>query len=88
MEKAKFLFKARERKFNEDFTFYFWEYRGYKYTTYINHNKGNEPLQWQHKSEQDRIDGIIEQKEKQAKEQEKQTDYSDVWNDLDLLWEE
>lgn len=60
MEKAKFLSKYRYRKYNENITEITYEYRGHKYTVDINHNKGNEPLAWQHRNAQGRIDTIIE----------------------------
>lgn len=60
MEKAKFLSKYRYRKYNENITEITYEYRGHKYTVDINHNKRNEPLAWQHRNAQGRIDTIIE----------------------------
>ncbi len=79
--RAKFIDKTRERRFNEDFTIYFWEYRGMTYTTYVNHNKGNEPLAWQHKSEQSRIDAILDNKTAQSA-----GTCEDTWKALDLLF--
>ena len=39
-------------------------YRGHEYTVCENRAKGNAPLSWQHRSEQDRIDRLIEQEER------------------------
>lgn len=81
--KATFKEKIRERRFNEDITTYFWEYRGREYTTYVNHNKGNEPLSWQHKNEQGRIDTMLELDNKTTASAET---CEDTWKVLDLLF--
>ena len=60
MEKARFVSKYSYRRYNEYITEIEYEYRGHKYTVYINHNKGNEPLSWQHRNAQGRIDSLIE----------------------------
>lgn len=54
--KAKFIGKYRDR----DFVYMEYEYRGHTYEVYENRAKGNEPLTWQHRSEQARIDRMIE----------------------------
>ena len=79
--------------YNRHMIYLEYEYRGYTYTVYENTAKGNEPLSWQHRAEQARIDNIIK-----AKEQEKNTtkeeiekaqkDLEDAINDLFMFWEE
>lgn len=59
--KAKFIAKYYGRGYEKDYVFLEYEYRGHTYTVYENKAKGNEPLSWQHKSEQARIDEIIRQ---------------------------
>ncbi len=66
--KAKFIQKYYGTGFEKDFVFLEYEYRGYTYTVYQNYAKGNEPLSWQHKNEQDRIDKIINMETKQVKQ--------------------
>lgn len=41
---------------DRDNIFLLYEYRGVKYEVHENRAKGNEPLSWQHRSEQDQID--------------------------------
>ena len=70
-----------------------YEYRGYTYTIYENTAKGNEPLSWQHKAEQTRIDNIIKAKEQEKnitkEEIEKaQKKLENAINDLFMFWEE
>ena len=47
--------------------FLVYRYRGHEYTVYENRAKGNEPLSWQHKSEQARIDRLVEDWESKPK---------------------
>lgn len=63
MKKAKFIAKYYGRGYEKDMVFLEYEYRGHVYTVYENRAMGNEPLAWQHASEQARIDEIIRQKE-------------------------
>ena len=58
--KAKFIRKYYGTGFDRDFVYLVYEYRGHEYTVYENRAKGNEPLSWQHKTEQAQIDAIIE----------------------------
>lgn len=58
--KAKFVAKYYGRGYEKDYVFLEYEYRGHTYTVYENRARGNEPLSWQHKSEQARIDKLIE----------------------------
>lgn len=58
--KAKFIRKYYGRGYDRDFVYLVYEYRGHEYTVYENLAKGNEPLAWQHRNEQARIDRLIE----------------------------
>lgn len=60
MKKAKFIRKYYGRGYDRDFVYMDYEYRGHEYTVYENRAKGNEPLAWQHKGEQLRIDRLVE----------------------------
>ena len=68
MEKARLVSKYSYRLYNEYITEIEYAYKGHKYTVDINHNKGNEPLAWQHKNAQGRIDAIVEIEEKGKKQ--------------------
>jgi len=72
MAKAKFIGKWLSRDFGNEYVNLEYEYRGHTYVVYENRTKGNEPLAWQHRNEQARIDDEIEleEKYKQADEQE------------------
>ncbi len=59
-KKAKFVAIYYGRGYEKDYVFLEYEYRGHTYTVYENRARGNEPLSWQHKSEQARIDKLIE----------------------------
>ena len=65
-----------------------YEYRGYIYTVYENTAKGNEPLSWQHKAEQARIDKIIkeEEKQKQYTKEEIEKAQKELENAINLLF--
>lgn len=56
--KAEFTGKYRT-KFS-DCVYLVYKYRNMYYTICENNTKGNEPLAWQHKAEQDRIDRILD----------------------------
>ena len=58
--KAKFIGKRYVTGYERDYIFLEYEYRGRRYEVYENRAKGNEPLSWQHKSEQLRIDKILD----------------------------
>lgn len=58
--KAKFIGKYYGTGFDRDYVYLEYEYRGRKYEVYENRAKGNEPLSWQHKNAQARIDREIE----------------------------
>ena len=58
-EKAEYIGRYESNEYREYIVYLEYKYRGYKYTVYENRNKGNEPLSWQHKNEQGRIDRLI-----------------------------
>lgn len=66
MAKAKYIGKYHGTGYDRNNIYLEYEYRGMTYTVMENKAKGNEPLSWQHKSEQALIDKILdtpEQKE-------------------------
>ena len=65
IQKAKFLNRYEYRNFNDDIVELEYEYRGHKYTVEENRSKGNEPLSWQHRNAQARIDSMIEMEERE-----------------------
>ena len=67
MKKAKFLRKYYGRGYDRDFVYLVYEYRGHEYTVSENMAKGNEPLAWQHRQEQDLIDRLIEEQSRPKK---------------------
>ena len=75
MKKAKFLRKYYGRGYDRDFVYLVYEYRGHEYTVYENRAKGNEPLAWQHRQEQDLIDRLIEEQSRPKKPYR----YEDSW---------
>jgi hypothetical protein len=68
--KAKFIGKYYGTGFDRDYVYLEYEYRGRKYEVYENRAKGNEPLSWQHKNAQARIDDEIETEEKRSQNKE------------------
>ena len=90
--KARYIGKYNGTGYNCHMIYLEYEYRGYTYTVYENTAKGNEPLSWQHRSEQARIDNIIKAKEQEknltAEEIEKaQKELENAINDLFMFWE-
>lgn len=91
--KAKYIGKFYGTGYNRHMIFLEYEYKGHTYTVYENTAKGNEPLIWQHKAEQAKIDSLIK-----AKEQEKQYTKKEIEeaqkglekaiDDLFMFWEE
>ena len=71
MAKAKYIGRYSD-KYDRDSVTLEYKYRNETYAVYVNNTKGNEPLSWQHKNAQARIDHEIELKEKykQADKQE------------------
>lgn len=64
--KAKFISKSYGTGFNKDYIYLEYEYKGRRYEVYEHRTKGNEPLSWQHKNAQSRIDKMIELEHKTA----------------------
>lgn len=60
--KAKYIGKYYGHGYDSHMVYLEYEYRGIKYTVYENRAKGNEPLSWQHSSEQARIDRMLDTK--------------------------
>ena len=58
--KAKFIGKYYGTGYDRDDVYLEYEYRGMTYVVAENRTKGNELLAWQHKSEQARIDKILD----------------------------
>ena len=75
MKKAKFLRKYYGKGYDREFVYMIYEYRGHEYTVYENMAKGNEPLAWQHRQEQDLIDRLIEEQSRPKKPYR----YEDSW---------
>ena len=74
--KAKFIRKYYGTGFDRNMVYMDYEYRGHEYTVFENRAKGSEPLAWQHRNEQNRIDTILDAP--------KQTGGSPA--DLDEIW--
>lgn len=72
--KAKFISRYPHRECKDFIIDLEYEYRGHRYTVQENLSRGNEPLSWQHKSEQDRIDSIIEMENRPKQENEASVD--------------
>lgn len=60
MKKAKFIGKWYGTGYERNTVYLEYEYRGMRYNITENMAKGNEPLSWQHKAEQARIDTILD----------------------------
>lgn len=91
--KARYIGKYNGTGYNRHMVYLEYEYRGYTYTVYENTAKGNEPLNWQHRAEQARIDSIIKAKEqeKNITKEEIEKAQKELENAIDLLfmtWEE
>lgn len=61
--KAKYIGRCAD-KYDRDSVELEYEYRGETYWIHIHNTKGNEPLAWQHRNEQTRIDKELELREK------------------------
>lgn len=57
---AKFIARHYDRSFERCLVYLEYEYRGMRYEVMEDMRKGNEPLAWQHKTEQARIDKILD----------------------------
>lgn len=79
MKKAKFIGKYYGASpFERDVIELEYEYRGMRYSVYENRKKGNEPLAWQHRSEQDRIDRLLDTPDMECKP----FDLDEIWKML------
>ena len=83
MKKATYIGKYYGTGYDRAFVYLEYEYRGRKYEVYENRAKGNEPLAWQHKAAQDRIDREIEIEEKRKAQD---ADMPTVSEDLDKIF--
>lgn len=66
MVKAKYIGRYSD-KYDRDSITLEYEYRNETYAVHVHNTKGNEPLSWQHKNAQARIDHEIELEEKRKK---------------------
>ena len=78
MKKAKFVRKYYGQGYDAHMVYLDYEYRGHEYTVCENRAKGNAPLSWQHRSEQARIDQLIEQEERDKNEKQEPCRYEDT----------
>lgn len=78
MKKAKFIRKYYGTGYDRHMVYMDYEYRGREYTVYENRAKGNEPLSWQHRSNQNYIDNLIEIKSR-PKADTKPIDLDEIW---------
>lgn len=62
--KAKYIGRCAD-KYDRDSVELEYEYKGETYWIHIHNTKGNEPLAWQHRNEQARIDKELELREKE-----------------------
>ena len=77
--KAKFIGKYTDTSFGQFIIHLEYEYRGHRYTVYENRRTGNEPLSWQHRSQQDYIDRLIEIESKPSNWVGKPIDLDEIW---------
>ena len=82
--KAKYIGKSYERQFGRCITYLEYEYRGMRYEVIEDRGKGNEPLSWQHKSEQARIDRILDTRQTGSKGTAKGIDLDEVFALLEM----
>ena len=87
MNKAKFIGKHFGSGYERNMVFLEYEYKGMRYTVYENMSKGNEPLSWQHRTEQAKIDSIIEMKKREVADS-KGFDMDEIWKMLGFDEEE
>ena len=79
MSKAKYIGRCAD-KYDRDSVELEYEYRGETYWVHIHNTKGNEPLAWQHRSEQARIDKALDLREK-IKENHEPIETDEDWLD-------
>ena len=83
-ERAQFVSKWTDYKYNRRDTYLTYKYRGYEYTICDRHN-GSRELASEHDFEQNRIDFIIEQKQSpRAEHNDAFTDFCEIYE----AWEE
>jgi hypothetical protein len=78
--KAQYIGKRYGSGYDRDMVYLEYEYRGHRYEVYENRAKGNEPLSWQHRNEQARIDSIIKAESNQRDAQP--IDFDEIWQML------
>lgn len=80
MRKATFVRKYYGSRYthDEEYVYLDYSYRGHEYTVIENRAKGNAPLSWQHRSEQARIDQLIEQEERDKNAKPEPCRYEDT----------
>ena len=74
--RATFIGKYYGTGFDRNNVYLEYEYRGMTYTVMENRAKGNEPLSWQHISEQSRIDQILDMPQTTKSEP---IDFDEIW---------
>ena len=80
--KARFIDKWYGTGYDRDMVYLEYEYRGEKYIVMENRAKGNEPLAWQHKNEQARIDTLLSLDDKNATKKCNPIDFNEIYNML------
>lgn len=80
--KAKFIEKYFD---NEHHPILIYEYKGFKYEVIDYGWKGGEPLNWQHRNEQTRIDAEIERMEN--RENSPKIEIESAEKGLEMFWE-
>ena len=85
MRKAKFLRKYYGSGYDRAFVYWDYEYHGHEYTVELNRAKGSEPLAWQHRNAQDRIDSMIEYEERHKEAEKNGYKFEDAQAALDAF---
>ena len=78
MKKATFVREYYGSGYDAHMVYLDYEYRGHEYTVCENRALGNVPLSWQHRSEQDRIDRLVEQEERDKNAKQDPCRYEDT----------
>lgn len=79
MKKARFVRKYYGTGFDRDMVYMDYEYRGQEYTVCENRAKGNAPLAWQHRNEQNHIDSLLDAPKTSGG---KPVDWDEIWEML------
>lgn len=77
--KSKYIGKYYGTGYERNRVYLEYEYRGMTYTVMEDKAKGNEPLAWQHRTEQDRIDAILDIKTTKGEP----IDIDEIWSMLE-----